>query len=61
MKNIRRIMAKTIIRHFSMPEKLSRLLNQLAEKMGMNKSELIRAAIRHYAKEVENGNYRKKA
>ncbi len=52
-------MSKTVIRHFSMPEKISRLINQLAERTGMNKSELIRAAIRHYAKEVENGNYKK--
>lgn len=50
-----------VIRHFSMPEKISRLINILAERTGMNKSELVRAAIRHYAKEVGNGNYRKKA
>ena len=52
-------MSKYIIRHFSMPEKISRLVDLLAEKTGMNKSELIRAAVRHFAKEVDNG-YRKK-
>jgi len=41
-----------VIRHFSMPEKISRLINQLAKKAGMNKSELVRAAVRYYAKEV---------
>jgi len=52
-------MSKTVIRHFSMPEKISRLINQLAEKTGMYKSELIRACNRDYEKEVDNGNYKK--
>lgn len=48
-----------VIRHFSMPEKISRLINQLAKRTGMKYSELIRAAVRHYAKEVEKNGYRK--
>ena len=60
MKEVQKIMSKYVIRHFTMPEKISRLINSLAEKTGMNKSELVRAAIRHFAKGVNNDN-RKKA
>ncbi len=53
-------MGKTVIRHFSMPKELSRLLNLIAKKRRMNYSEYVRFLIRQDAKEVENGNYRKK-
>ena len=48
-------MSKLVVRHFSMPEKISRLVNQLAKREGMNNSEFVRATIRFYAKAVMKG------
>ena len=48
-------MGKLVVRHFSMPEKISRLIDQLAQRDGMNKSEFVRAAVRFYAKAIMGG------
>ena len=46
-------MSKYVPRNFSMTPEVSQLINDLAKRTGMNKSELIRAAVRHFKKEVE--------
>lgn len=42
-----------VVKNYSMPKSMVKLVEKLAKKTGMNKSEFIRAAIRHYAKYVE--------
>ena len=48
---------KAIIKHYSMPESIARLIDILADKTGMNKSELVREAVRHYARYLEVKEY----
>lgn len=51
-------MSKYVVRDFSMPQKISDLINTLAKSTGMNASELVREAVRHYSRYIkkQNGN-----
>ncbi|MCK4824235.1 CopG family transcriptional regulator [bacterium] len=49
-----------VIRTYSMPQKVADLVDEMSARNNMGKSELIRAALRLYEKEVDkNGSKRK--
>ena len=43
---------KIVIKHYSMPESIARLIEYMAGEFSMNKSELIREAVRFYARHM---------